>query len=169
MTYEYKTIIDFPDYLINEFGNVISIKNGKRKELKSQMGNAGYLYIGLSKNNKAHNRFIHRLVAQTFIENASNKDQVNHIDGNKLNNHISNLEWISAKDNIKHAFINGLIKRSEKQNQNLGLRSRKKVIDVISNKQYDSLKIACEINNINYISEINKIKRKSKTIRFIYS
>ena len=168
MTSEYKTIENFPDYKINKLGSVISIKNGKTKELKNQIGNAGYLYIGLSKENKVHNRFIHRLVAQTFIKNVLNKNQVNHIDGNKLNNVVDNLEWITAKENIKHAFENGLIKRSEKQNENLGLRSRKKVIDISTNIIYDSLKIGCETIKIKYGSEINKIRRNSQTIRFKY-
>ena len=53
-------------------------------------------------------KYVHRVVADTFFDGDHSKMDVNHIDGNKLNNHISNLEWCSRKDNIDHAFINGL-------------------------------------------------------------
>jgi hypothetical protein len=166
--YEFKNIPNFEDYAINQKGELLSLKNNKQKLLVPQMGNAGYLYITLCKNNIRHNRFIHRLIAITFIENPLNKEQVNHIDGNKLNNHISNLEWITPSENILHAIKNNLIKRSFKQNEMLGIRSRKKCIDVKTNIIYDSLKEACDKNNLKYSCELNKIQRKANTIRFLY-
>jgi len=58
----------------------------------------------LSKNNRRRNIPIHRLIATAFIENIDNKPQVNHIDGNKKNNNISNLEWCTASENMRHAI-----------------------------------------------------------------
>jgi len=68
----------------------------------------GYLHVRLYKNAKVYDRYVHRLVAETFIENPLNKKEVNHIDGNKLNNHASNLEWCTRKHNMRHARRLGL-------------------------------------------------------------
>ena len=68
----------------------------------------GYLYCSLWKNNKQTTCSIHRIVAETFIPNPLNHPVVNHIDGNKLNNSVSNLEWCTHQANSKHAVDMGL-------------------------------------------------------------
>jgi hypothetical protein len=68
-------------------------------------------YKTLSLNGK--NYSLHRIVALTFIPNPENKDTVNHKDGNKLNNAISNLEWLTNKENIQHGFNSGLYQNSK--------------------------------------------------------
>lgn len=68
----------------------------------------GYIYAALSKDKKQQRYLVHRLVAEAFISNEYNKPFVNHIDGNKLNNTISNLEWVTRSENAKHAFRIGL-------------------------------------------------------------
>lgn len=82
--------------------------------LKSHLDKKGYQRVYLNdKNGKTHFVPIHRLVALAFIENPENKPQVNHIDGNKQNNHISNLEWCTNSENQLHAYKLGLQNHSE--------------------------------------------------------
>ena len=96
----WKKIKDYPDYEINRFGE---IKRGN-KTLKSQPATNGYTNICLCKNGKAKMFRLHRLLAETFIPNPENKPQINHIDGNKKNNDLSNLEWVTASENALHAI-----------------------------------------------------------------
>lgn len=68
-------------------------------------------HVELWKNNKRQVFLIHRLVAQHFIPNPEGKPQINHIDGNRRNNNISNLEWVTCAENTKHAYRTGLHKK----------------------------------------------------------
>ena len=106
-------------YLIDIYGNVW---NSNGYELHKTLSTTGYYVVSLSRNGKEKKCRIHRLVAETFIPNPENKSQVNHIDGNKLNNHISNLEWATPKENVRHAVDNGLltIKQKEIKNHRFG-------------------------------------------------
>jgi hypothetical protein len=92
---------------INNNGNV---RNYKTKKLrKNQISKSGYEYLGFQINGKFKCFRIHRLVGLYFIDNIENKPFINHKDGNKLNNHYSNLEWCSHKENINHAINAGLM------------------------------------------------------------
>ena len=92
---------------IYEVSNHGRLKNKKRIRKLSRSGgrNRDYLFIILHKKNPVltKNQSIHRLVAKAFIPNPENKTEVNHKDGNKLNNHYSNLEWCTRKENAQHA------------------------------------------------------------------
>ena len=92
-------------YQVNNFGN---IKNTKGLLIKQFDNHYGYLIVSLFKNKKQKSFPVHRLVAINHIENPSNYEQVNHIDGNKLNNCVDNLEWCTRSQNQIHAFQNGL-------------------------------------------------------------
>ena len=105
----WKPIPEFEDYHVSSNGRVkITANSATRKEriLKPLVQNRGYYRVALWKDNKPYFKSIHRLVAQTFIENIASKPQVNHIDGDKSNNHFTNLEWCTAQENMEHSVIN---------------------------------------------------------------
>ena len=96
-------------YQISTEGRVKSFKKKDPKILTPKRDGKGYyLMVCLSKDGNKKYCLIHRLVAQAFIPNFNNKEQVNHIDGNKKNNKVSNLEWNTPSENINHALDNGL-------------------------------------------------------------
>lgn len=102
-------------YCVNPCGTVMSPsyvdKSGmlrKSRALSSVKRGKGYCCVGLIKNGKQVHVSVHRLVAEAFIPNPKNLPQVNHKDGNKENNHVSNLEWCTNQENAIHAFANKL-------------------------------------------------------------
>lgn len=102
-------------YQVSNLGNVKSLKFNKEKILKP-INMRGYLVVKLSKEGIETRYYIHRLVAKTFITNPNNKLEVNHINGNKKDNRIGNLEWNTHQENCKHRDDNHLRKapRGEK-------------------------------------------------------
>lgn len=94
-------------YLVTQDGKVWS--NRSQRFIGSDVKNS-YTIVDLRKNNKQNIKTVHRLVAEAFIPNPKNLREVNHKDGNKHNNHISNLEWVSSAQNTKHGWDNGLLK-----------------------------------------------------------
>ena len=100
-------------YQISTFGRIKSFCKGTVKIRRLCVDTDGYLYASLFKNGKHTKRKIHRLVAKAFIANPEDKPQINHIDGNKMNNHISNLEWVTSTENNCHAVKIGLMKSGE--------------------------------------------------------
>lgn len=95
-------------YKISNTGKVYSVKNGiVLKTVKRKASKTEYEYLTLVKNKVKKTHTIHRLVAIHFIENKDNKPCVNHIDNNGLNNHVSNLEWVTYSENLIHAQKQG--------------------------------------------------------------
>lgn len=101
MKEEYRKIKDFEHYEVSNFGRVRNTRTGKTLKPISHTG--GYRRLKLRDNGRAKDVFIHRLVAQAFIPDP--KKEVNHIDGDKTNNHINNLEWVSSLENQTHRFL----------------------------------------------------------------
>ena len=97
---EWKKIDGFENYSISAEGKVRN--DTTMKLLKSHLNNQGYPMVNLWKNNKGHWKTIHRLIAIAFIPNTKDEPCVNHIDGNKLNHRIDNLEWCSYSENQFH-------------------------------------------------------------------
>lgn len=111
----HKKIPGFEDYFINEYGEIISTKRvPSGKILEGHINVYGYRRVHLRIKGGSIRTFIHNLVAITFIPNPENKPCINHIDGDKLNNHKSNLEWCTWSENLKHAHENGLRKSGKK-------------------------------------------------------
>lgn len=100
--------------IIKSLDHYVKCHQGKRIQFgrirKPQLSVKGYHQITIVKNGVKLSTGIHRLVAIAFIPNPNNYEQVNHKDGNKLNNHVSNLEWCSNRQNADHATINNLRK-----------------------------------------------------------
>lgn len=109
----YRTIKNFEGiYDIDENGNVYSHRTNR--VLKNVFRPPyGYMTVSLydSVNKKTCSTYVHRLVAETFLPKPSGRKEVNHKDGDKSNNILSNLEWCSSSENIRHAFKNGLMKK----------------------------------------------------------
>jgi len=91
-------------YEVSDCGNLRNEKTGKGLLKRNSKG---YLVIDLHKEGERKSFRVHRLVAQAFIKNPDNLSQVNHIDGRKMNNYRSNLEWNSPKQNIRHSVLTG--------------------------------------------------------------
>lgn len=125
---EWKEVKDFEGlYAVNNVGEVRSLDrqvyhqgnnsyhNIKGKILSTRINNSGYISVRLSKGGKTFTRFPHRLMAEAFIPNPLNKGETNHRDGNKLNNTVENLEWLTHSENIQHAYSMKLIKKKTKR------------------------------------------------------
>ena len=114
-------------YEVSNFGRVKSLEKtgsvytGKGKPRKEYTINETivkgwsqeYQSVDLRKGGKSHSKKIHRLVAEAFIPNTNNKPQINHIDENKFNNRVDNLEWVTSKENVNHGT--GIVRRSKTQ------------------------------------------------------
>ena len=153
-------------YSKNKCYNEIIMKKASDKQ--------GYQIISLSKNKKRKTYRVHRLIAKTFIENPQNKKEVNHIDGNKSNNCISNLEWCTRSENQIHAYKNKLqiqtIKMKEhsielginkdsihvKMNFELPFSLKKENIANHSKQLIDLIKVGDIVNGYKVINVINE-------------
>jgi hypothetical protein len=142
---------DFEGYKIYTNGAVIG-KSGKL--LKLAIGTCGYYQVLIYNKGKYKTYLLHRLIANLFIDNPDNLPEVNHIDGDKLNNSISNLEWCSRSQNIRHGVDNHLIKAPWK-NKSGALHTRSKPVMQISLdgniiNEYGSAREASRLSGVNY-------------------
>jgi len=107
MTEQWKWVEGYEElYQVSNYGKVRRV--GKKVTLKPDKNKQGYLTVRFSRFNKGKRERIARLVAKAFIPNPESKPQVNHIDGNKLNNLYTNLGWATPKENIWHAIKLGI-------------------------------------------------------------
>jgi len=162
----WKRIKYFPEYEVSNFGRVKSFKrdiiNGKIRKFYIDI--YGYKTITLIKNSKLKTFTIHRLVIQAFKSNPENKSQINHIDGNKLNNKIENLEWCTCSENLKHAYKLGL--KSNKGEKASGAKLTEgqvlEIRELYKTRKYTYNSLG-EIYKISYQSISDIIKRRTWT------
>ena len=122
------------DYEVSNLGRVRRKKRSPRHKrvypedyhiLKPKVQKNGYLFVRLGYKEMR----IHRLVAIAFLDNPNNKAEVNHLDGDKFNNCLSNLEWATKKENMEHAYKIGLIKQYDRRgSKNPNYKKDKKII-----------------------------------------
>lgn len=162
---EWREIHDYPNYEVSNFGRVRSkerevtqfghkknytrIKKGKVLQQRKQ--NAGYLVVWLSVEGKKKAITVHRLVATAFVK--GNGNDVNHIDGNKINNRVDNLEWVTHSNNIEHAYC--VLHRIK--------HLSKRVICIETGEVFQSMRDAAQAKGINAISIGHVINGRNKT------
>lgn len=111
----WKDVVNYEGYYkISNMGRVKSLLGRNERLMKTHISRNGYVKLDLSKIGQTKKVYVHRLVAQAFIDNPDDKPVVNHINSDKQDNRLSNLEWVTQKENILHAIALGLIKKNNK-------------------------------------------------------
>lgn len=137
-------------YQVSNMGRVRSFarKKDNKPIIRKQTVKAdGYLSVNFQVNSTSKNFRVNRLVAEAFIPNPENKEHVNHIDENIKNNMVSNLNWMTVKENINYG----------NHNVKAGIKHRKKVRCITTKKEFDSLKEAGDFYNCDLQSHMCKI------------
>lgn len=155
------------EYIVSEYGDVlrkptVTRKSEKCGHLKKDLG---YKAVSFLRRGKRH--YIHRIVAHLWLGEIPEEMVVNHIDGNKLNNHYSNLEIISHEDNVKHAWNTGLITQHRRY-KNFTKKQKAEIVFKSKFKVYTLTKLAeeydCSIQKISQILNENKSTKDQEVL-----
>ena len=158
-------------YEISNMGNVKTLKRKKyipknnsygyikERKLKPWKDSNGYMNIDLCKNKKSTRYKVHRLVAETFIDNPENLPFVNHIDFNTSNNKVENLEWVTARGNVMHSFSNGRI--SVPKNTKFPFKTVKEIRELYETGKYSQVALSERFGvSTNQVSRIVRYKTR---------
>ena len=151
---------------IKSVPDIVTMKDGKVRKRKSMVlkthKRGRYISKSLFKEGVSKSHTIHRLVALAFIPNPENKPHINHIDNNTYNNHVSNLEWVTQKENLKHAYDQGrMSKPPVKYISSEKLEKARELLD----KGVTRRDVECQLGMasqtiISYFGRVNKNKKK---------
>lgn len=155
-----KDIQDWEDYTIDSKGNVFSKR--KNKYLKPTVNKYGYCKVTLQKNKYKKIFSVHRLVAQAFIPNPQNKPQVNHIDSNRQNNNINNLEWVTSKENTQHTVKTNRFENMAKVNSKKMKENKIYLLGYEKANESTKKKVNQYDKNNNFINQYNSISEASR-------
>lgn len=174
LTETWKDIPNFEgSYQVSNMGRVrsvdrvIAVKDGRMRKhkgrvLKPLLNDRGYERVTLSNDGRCNIKRVHRLVLETFKPHVNMSDlQVNHMDGDKLNNHLINLEWVTARDNILHAYDMGLITNIGEGSPNAKL-SNADVLEILQRLDNGELQRVIGLDygvSEDHISQINAGRR----------
>ena len=147
-------------YEVSNYGRVKSLKRKIHKFLKPAANHAWYLFVALSKDGKVKQYKVHRLVAQAFIKNPNNLPCVNHIDENKTNNNVNNLEWCTYKYNNNDGTKK--IRQGEKSKNENNPNSHR-ILCVNTGEIFECVKFAAEKYNISRQTISHCLNGRQKT------
>ena len=163
--YQYRYKRKKTNCFVTKTGEVYKYENGKYKIINPSVTNNGYLTVSVKTRKKSTSMFVHRMIAQTFIPNIKNKPEVNHIDGNKKNNFVTNLEWVTRKENAEHAYRTGLFGFGEDMGtSSITNETCRKICSLLENTNLGPKAISKKVNCSSKI--VNDILHK-KTLLFI--
>ena len=151
---EWREISKFPNYLVSNYGRVKNYTSGKI--LKASFTGAGYSSVGLYDDFGCHTTYIHHLVADAFINKSRFGLEINHIDGDKTNNDVDNLEIVTGSENKRHAYKNQL---------RTPPIAAQRVRLIETGEEFDSMTLAGMRVNANRGSISNVVNGKSKTAK----
>lgn len=152
-----KQITNYPNYLASLDGRIYSLYSNKF--LKQDINKYGYPQIALTKNGKLKTFTVHKLIAETYLNKTDERKYVNHIDGNKQNNMLCNLEYVSFKENIKHAWDNNLYENTRLSSLT---KANKIVLDINTGIYYNSLIEASKYYSYRYKTLVHMLSGHSK-------
>lgn len=182
MQSEWRIPSSAPYFLVSKDGEVRNLES--MHLIKPGDNGHGYKFVYASVNKKRINRYVHRLVAECFVDNPNHYNEVNHLDGNKSNNKAENLEWCTKSRNVSHSYEIGIhprttpkhteaaIKNLEKVNEQRRQEKEQKMINkygavktIVDGQKFDSQKEAtrwCELKLMERVGLITDLERQVK-------
>lgn len=144
-------------YSISNSGKILSHhKRNNGRVIPPRLDRAGYLSVRLSKEGKTYTRYVHRLLAEAFIPNPLGLPHVHHLSGNKLQNDLRNLRWVTHQTNVIEAYKQGLNSTA------------KQIVDTSSGKTYASITEAAQAAGLNYNTCCKRLKRDDPNFQLKY-